>query len=48
MTAFQVYHIWREHGQSPSKLCGVEGASVMYGKVWGRDSLEKRKYLANS
>ena len=32
MTAFQVYHMCREHGEGPSKLGGVEGASV---NVWG-------------
>ena len=32
MTAFQVYHICREDGEGPSKLGGVEEASV---NVWG-------------
>ena len=48
MTAFQVYHMCREHGEGFSKFGGVEGASVNIWGVCGRDSLEKGKYLANS
>ena len=32
MTTFQVYHMYREHGEGSSKFCRVEGASV---NVWG-------------
>ena len=32
MTAFNVYHMCREHGDGPSKIGGVEGASF---NVWG-------------
>ena len=44
MTAFQVYHMRREHGDGSSKLGGVEGASVnVWGSMGRRDSLEKGK-----
>ena len=32
MTAFRVYHMYREHGEASSKIGGVEGASV---NAWG-------------
>ena len=32
MTTFKVYHMCRKHGESSSKIHGVEGASV---NVWG-------------
>ena len=48
MTAFQVYHMRREHGDGSSKFGGVEGASVnVWGSMGRRDSLEKGKYLVN-
>ena len=47
MTAFQVYHMCREHGGGANLVWWRELQS-MYGGVCGRDSLEKGKYLANS
>ena len=32
MTAFKVFHMCRKHGEGPSKIGGLEGASV---NVWG-------------
>ena len=48
MTAFKVYDICRKHGEGSSKIGGVDGASVNVQGVWGKDSLEKGKYLPNS
>ena len=37
MTAFQVYHMRREHGEGSSKFGGVDGASVnVWGSMWQR------------
>ena len=41
MTAFKVYHMCRKHGESSSKIGGVEEASLNVWGVWGKDSLEK-------
>ena len=48
MTAFKVYHTCREHKEGLQKLVGWRELHSMNGKVWGRDSLEKGKDLANS
>ena len=37
MTAFKVYHKCIKHGESSSKISGVEGASVnLWGSIGGR------------
>ena len=40
MTAFNVYHMCRKHGEGSSKIGGVEGASF---NVWGEGLPRKRK-----
>ena len=46
MTAFQVYHMCREHGEGFSKFGGVEGASV---NVWGsiREGLPRKRKISS-
>ena len=46
MTAFKVYHMWREHGEGSSKFGGVEGASV---NLWGsmEDGLPTKRKITS-
>ena len=46
MTAFQVYHMCREHGEGFSKFGGVEGASV---NIWGsmREGLPRKRKISS-
>ena len=46
MTAFQVYHMCREHGEGFSKFVGVEGASV---NIWGsmREGLPRKRKISS-
>ena len=46
MTAFQVYHMCREHGEGFSKFGGVEGASA---NVWGsmREGLPRKRKISS-
>ena len=44
MTAFQVYHMRREHGEGSSKFGGVDGASVnVWGSMWQRTPWKEEK-----
>ena len=43
MTAFKVYHMFREHGEGSSKLVGWRELHSMHEEVWGKGLPGKRK-----
>ena len=45
MTAFKVYHVCREHGESSSKIGGVEGASFNVWESMGGGTHKKKENI---